>query len=211
MDPAICSKIVMNLKQQYSHHSLESSHRFVESTLSILKKRGVRAGASLELLDDFTQTICRNYRIREATTGFASQKDGLFRYVTFCGFRPEAEAALKELAYKKDDFLSTGKRISDLTWIYFSEDKAFIEGEESTFNRPILLTKTDRNTMDKCLEGDYFDTIIKDREGDLIGWIEYSGTQDYKFPEMHAIKEIELMSLIISALLDRSGHADAGQ
>jgi len=210
MDPAICSKVVMNLRQKYSHHSLDTGHRFVESTLSILKKRGVHAGASPELLDDFTQMISRNYRIREVTTGLASPKDGLFRYVTFCGFRPEAEKALKELSYKKEDFFATGKTVSDLTWVYLSGDKSYMEGEESTFNRPILLTKTDRDSVDKCLEGDYFDTVINDRKGNLTGWIEYSGTQDYKFPDMHVIKEIELIALIISALLDQSDAEQRG-
>jgi len=203
MEPSIGNKIVYNLRQKYTHRAIEGDQRFVESVIHILRKYQAQWEATDRFLDEIVQMIYRNYRIREVSIGLLCLKDDAYRYVSFCGFRKEAEAALRKLSYRKEDF-EVGKSISNLTWVFLSEEKSYIKGEESTFNRPLLLAKLERESIDSCLEGDYFDTQIYDRKNRMIGWIEYSGTQDYQFPDIHVIKEIELISLIISIALERS-------
>lgn len=200
----IADRIVSNLKQEYSRPAADSSQRFTESMTRLIQRTQRTGGTTQRFLDDVVQLIYRNYRIRENTVGLKSPQDGSFRYVSFCGFRKDAEISLRGLSYKEEDFTNetVGKQISDWTWVFLSENSPFIEGEESTYNRPILLEKSERQSPEQCLEADYFDARIYDRRNQLIGWIEYSGTTDYRFPDMRVIKEIELIAGIISLVLE---------
>lgn len=204
MASTIADRIVSNLKQEYSRPAVDSGQRFTESMTRLIQKIQRTGGTTQRFLDDVVQLIYRNYRIRENTVGLKSPQDGSFRYVSFYGFRKDAETSLRGLSYKEENFTNetAGKQISDWTWVFLSENSPFIEGEESTYNRPILLEKSERQSHEQCLEADYFDTRIFDRRNQLIGWIEYSGTTDYHLPDMRAIKEIELIAGIISLLLE---------
>jgi len=204
MVPTVADRIVLNLKQEYSRPAADSSLRFTESMTHLIQKMQRTGGTTQRFMDDVVQFIYRSYRIRESTVGLKFPQDGSFRYVSFCGFRRDAEMSLRGLSYKEEDFKNeaAGRQISGWTWAFLSENKPFLEGEESTYNRPIMLEKSERQSPDQCLEADYFDTRICDRRNQLIGWIEYSGTTDYSFPGMRVIKEIELIAGITSLVLE---------
>ena len=193
-----------NLKQAYSRPPADSSERFAESMAHLIQNMQRSGGSAQRFLDDIVQMIQRNYRIREVSIGLESPKDAAFKYVSFCGFRKDAEMALRRLSYSGEDFANepVGRQISPWTWLFLSENKPFEEGEESTYNRPIMLERGGRQSPDRCLEADYFDTRIYDRRNKFIGWIEYSGTTDYSFPEIRTIKEIELIAEILAITLE---------
>jgi hypothetical protein len=204
MELTVADRIISNLKQEYSRPSVDGTQRFAESMAHLIQRIQRSGWTAQRFLDDIVQMIYRNYRIREVSVGRQFPQDGSYRYVSFCGFRKDAEMSLRGLSYKEEDFTneSVGKQISDWTWVFLSENKPFEEGEESTYNRPIMLERGERRSPEHCLEADYFDTRMCDRRNQFIGWIEYSGTMDYRFPDIHMIKEIELIAGITSLVLE---------
>jgi len=204
MVPTVADRIMLNLKQEYSHQTADDSHRFAELMTHLIQKMQRPGGTIQRFLDDIPQMIYRNYKIREVTVGFKSHQDGRFRYISFYGFRKDAELSLRGLSYDEEDFTneSVGKQISDWTWVFLSENKPFLEGEESTYNRPTMLERSERQSPDHCLEADYFNARMHNRSNQFIGWIEYSGTMDYRFPDMRMIKEIELIAGITSLAIE---------
>jgi len=204
MEPVVAGRKISNLKQDYSRPSSEGGQRFAESMIRLIQNYQKPSGSLQRFFDEIVQMISRTYRLREVSIGTCSPQDGLYRYVSFCGFRKDAETSLKALTYTDKDFSNeaVGKPISDWTWVFLSENKPFVAGEESTYNRPIMLEKGERQSLEQCLEADYFDTRMYDRKNQFIGWIEYSGTTDYRFPDMRTIKEIELIAGITSLALE---------
>ncbi len=204
MDPTISAKIISNLKQDYSRPASTPTERFIDSMTKSLQKLQRPGVTAQNFMDDVVQMIHRTYRLREVSIGRRFLQDGIFRYVSLAGFRKDAETSLRALAYTDKDFTSeyVGKQISDWTWVFLSENRPFVSGEETTYNRPIMLEKDERKTPDQCLEADYFDTRIFDSRNQLIGWVEYSGTMDYKFPEIRAVKDIELIGGIVGMAIE---------
>jgi hypothetical protein len=208
MNPNIAGKIIANFKQEYTRPAAEASQRFSESMMRIIQKLQKPGGTVQRFMDDIVQMINRNYRIREVSIGRRSQQDGKYRYVSLYGFRKDAELSLRGLVYEEKDFSQeyVGRQISDWTWAFLSEDKPFVAGEETTYNRPIMLGKGGRTSLEQCLEADYFDTRIIGERNRLIGWIEYSGTTDYLFPDIRTIKEIELIGGILAFVFENQNQ-----
>jgi len=203
MDPT-AARIIANLKQDYSRPSSEGGQKLSESMVRLMQNLQRPGGTLQRFLDDVVQFMNRTYRLREVSVGRYFPQDDTFRYVSFCGFRKDAEASLKALSYKDNDFSNeqVGKQISDWTWVFLSENKPFVDGEETTYNRPVMLERGERRSPEQCLEADYFDARMFDRKNQFIGWIEYSGTIDYRFPDMRTIKEIELIAGITALELE---------
>jgi len=208
MEPVAAARIVSNLKQDYARMSADGSQRFTESMIRLIQNLQKPGGTLQKYLDDVVQLMNRAYKLREVSMGLYYPADKTYRYVSVCGFRKDAEASLRALVYREKDFEheEVGKQISDWTWVFLSENKPFETGEESTYNRPIMLERGDRRSPDQCLEADYFDTRIFNRRNEFVGWIEYSGTMDYRLPEMRVIKEIELIAGITSLVLECHGQ-----
>lgn len=159
------------------------------------------------ILKEAANLLSKYFRIKEVAIG-VRDSDRLYRMVAFVGYRPETEAANRKLAYTEADFgesdVYRGIPISPLTRAYFSEDSPYADSEEATFNRPIML-KGNRRAMDESIEGDYFDTIICDQDGAMLGWIEYGGTTAGKLPDVQSIKWIELIASTLGQFMSSSG------
>jgi len=149
-------------------------------------------------------SIC--FRIKEVGIGVRGS-DRLYRMVVFYGYRPETEDANRKLVYTEADFgeseVYKGISISPLTRAYFSEDSPYANIEEATFNRPTML-KGKRKATEESIEGDYFDTVIRDSEGAMLGWIEYGGTSVGKLPDVQSIKWIELIASTLGQFMSSS-------
>jgi hypothetical protein len=167
--------------------------RFLEERLSLIK-----------FLQDVADAINRQFWIREVTIGLRDQADGKYRYKVMSGLRPDTWEAYKQLAYTHDEFSDPrfykGRQISQHTRLFLAEDKPFVEGEEGTYTRPILL-KTERGSSAECIEGDYLDIHILGDKGDLLGWIELSGTKEGKFPDAMTLRWIELLAQMIGIVI----------
>jgi hypothetical protein len=156
-------------------------------------------------LDEAGRLIHRLFDFREIAIGMKSKSDNLFRYEVLIGFSGEAERARKKLTYTDDDMLDSKKYpngivITKKTEFMLVELHPYKPGEEDTYNRPNLLAKQ-RSSIEDFIEGDYIIIYFFGRKGEVMGWVELSGTRSGKMPSRSTIRWLELISSIIASVI----------
>jgi len=161
-----------------------------------------------KFLQDAADTICTRLCIKEVTIGLKSHQDGLFRYEVMAGLDDSEWEAHKRLAYTLDQFDNPEyykfKEISKYTRLYLAEDNPYGIGEEETYSRPLMLLSA-RKSLEDTIEGDYLDTYILGKDDELLGWLEISGMNNDKFPDVQTIKAVELLASVIGIALTHNG------
>jgi hypothetical protein len=142
--------------------------------------------------------------IKDVTIGLKDPKTGKFRYEVMKGLKPSTWDAHKKISYTYEQFSDVNiykpKDISKFTKLFLSEDNPYADGEEETYERPIML-KSKRRSLEDSIEGDYLDIHILGNGDELLGWIEISGTVTNKIPDTATIKTIELLASLIGVAL----------
>lgn len=207
-NPVSRDDIIRKLKLEYQYPQEDQTARTLDAIRSLFTVWG-KDRQVLGVLQEAANLISKHLRIREIGMGLRGP-DGLYRLEVFVGYRPETEAANRKLVYRLEDFgdsdVYRGVWISKLTKAYFAEDDPYAKSEEDTFNRPMLL-KARRMAEDDTIEGDYFCTNVNGPEGDLLGWIEISGTTAWKLPNAQMVKWIELVACVLGGFLSSSALA----
>ena len=192
---------------EYAQWSADSTQKIMETIQDLLTVARSERLNTVELLDKAAKMVHQQFRLRWAAIGTKSEKDGLFRYNAFVGLREDAVNARQREAFKREDFDGTGKyrgrSISQQTMLFLEEDKPYTDGAETTFNRPALMNASRRSPQD-CLEADYIDVHIFSGKNDLMGWIEASGTQTGKLPDISTIRWMEMVASILGLALVRA-------
>ena len=157
-----------------------------------------------DIIQEATQIIQKQFRLRWVMIGLKSKADGMYRYEVHSGMRDEAWKRQSTKVYKYDDFNMANNyvagEISKLTRVYLEEDNPLPKEDEIVVNRPALL-KLRRRLAEDTLEADFLDTLIVGTNNDLLGWIEYPGTITGKFPDPLMIRYIEVAASIIAAAI----------
>jgi hypothetical protein len=197
------SKEAKYLIEKYSPVPSNEDERAIEAIEGLVARSKTTNQTSQAFLHDVARTIYRVFDFKEIAIGL-KDKDGNYRYVAMMGFRDDAESARKKIVYTSADMADTkawpGTKISKITVIHFSEDDAFKEGEEDTYNRPSMMGMS-RPTPESMMEGDYIEMSVNGTNNDLVGWIELSNPKDGKFPPRSTMKWLELTSIVIAAFL----------
>ncbi|HIH00679.1 TPA: hypothetical protein HA259_01100 [Thermoplasmata archaeon] len=205
-------EVERKLRAAYLYGPKDPTRRMLDKLLSVIAQFRESDLKLTKLLQDVADTVNRQFWLKEVTIGL-KDSDGKYRYKIMCGLRPDAWKAHQELAYTLEEFTDPryykGRQLSKYTKLFLAEDKPFVDGEEDTFTRPILL-KARRRSVEDCIEGDYLDTHIFSRTGELIGWLEISGTKDGKFPDPVTIRWIEVLALIIGTALQYEREGKGG-
>ena len=161
-----------------------------------------------KFLQDAADTICTRLCIKEVTIGLKSHQDGLFRYEVMAGLDDSEWEAHKRLAYTLDQFDNPKyykfKEISKYTRLYLAEDNPYGIGEEETYSRPLMLLSA-RKSLEDTIEGDYLDIYIFGKDDELLGWLEISGMNNGKFPDVQTTKAVELLASVIGIALTHNG------
>jgi hypothetical protein len=159
-------------------------------------------------LHDAANTICTRLCVKEVTIGLKDPKDGLFRYQVMAGLEESEWEAHKKLAYTRDQFddpvLYKYMEISKYTRLFLAEDNPYGNGEEETYSKPLMLL-SERKSLEDTIEGDYLDIYIYGKGDELKGWLEISGMNNGKFPDIQTIKVVELLASVISIALAHLG------
>ena len=157
-----------------------------------------------DMIQEATQIIQKQFRLRWVMIGLKSRTDGKYRYEVHTGMRDDAWKRQSTKVYKYEDFNMTNNyiagEISPLTRVYLEEDNPLPKEDEIVVNRPALL-RLRRRLAEDTLEADFIDTLIVGPNKDLLGWIEYPGTLTNKFPDPLMIRYIEVVSSIIAAAI----------
>ncbi len=202
MDPETVKR---GLRIDYLSARSDNSSKHMDGIASLLAKFHRPPMMIKELAQEIANYIQRQFRLRWVMIGLKGP-DNFFRYEVQAGMKAEAWESQKGRTYKKQDFAlsvpgtySAGE-ISKLTRIYLEEDNPLAEQDTKVLNRPFLL-HSKRKSRSSTLEADFLDTLVLDPGGDLLGWIEYSGTVTNEFPDPLAIRWIELISSVLSAAI----------
>jgi len=157
-----------------------------------------------KFLQDAANTMCNRLCIHEVTIGLKSPKDGMYRYEVMAGLEDSEWAAHKQLSYTLDQFdnpeLYKFMKISKYTRLYLAEDNPYGAGEDGTYSKPLMLMSA-RKSLENTIEGDYLDIYILGKNDELQGWIEISGMENGKFPDVQTIKVVELLASVIGIAL----------
>ena len=203
MEPITVERVYSRLAMDYRHSSITPQDE-CEKIILILKrllKFNTEPGLNvINLLEETVRMISSYLEINEVSILILDQKDKKYRYLVFYGLTKKVIQAHKEIEYTYDEVIEyekkNMKKVSDTTYICFAEK--WPKEEIKFFN---LHIGKKRAAEDDYVEGDFLDSHIYGSNGQLLGYIEYTGTKKNKMPSAKTILTIELMASIIGALL----------
>jgi len=203
--PIINSKdIARQMKRDYTFTPKGQDFRVQEALQQLIPHFQKPQFNLRSFLEDVGKMIYRQFDIAQVSIGRKDPKDNLYRYEVLIGLRKEVEAAHRQIAYTYNEFWNSdiykGTRISKYTKVFLAEDNPYAEGEEGTYNRPLMLVSK-RNSPEDTLEADYFDIHFFGVNDEMLGWIETSGTKAGKIPSIETIKWLEVLGMIIAAAI----------
>lgn len=193
--------VAFKMQTEYSRGVKDNVQKALEA-LTDLCKKFEQAGSELSVvLKEVADLISRRFAISSVAVAVRDPADDLFRYKAVVGVGPEVEQEFWKLVYTEgqvtDENTYRSYAISNLTRLYLDEDHPYAPGEEFSYNRPGLLDMKRRSLTDS-LEADYLDVFFREKSGQLMGWIELSGTRMRKLPDAATIRWVELMSCYLS-------------
>ena len=193
------------LREIYSPVVRDDTERIMEGIDSLLSNSRSREVTTKVFLEDAIKLIYRLFDFREIALGLKDKKDGLYRYEVIRGYRKDSEVAYRQLVYKAEEMADpkkypVGIYISRFGEYSMVEGESYKQGEEETFNRPLMLKK-ERAAPDDFIEGDYIQIYFYGVKGDHLGWIELSGPKSGKIPPRSTIKWIEFIAQIIGTIV----------
>jgi hypothetical protein len=196
------------LKFEYAYAPKDIGDKYIESIQNLIKSALRPTTTVDDLLKDVARIVYQQFRIREITIGLLDPNDGRYKYRAMMGLKESTWDAHRGLSYTRDDFFDaskyTGTVISDYSKLLLAEDEPYLNGEEKTFDRNTFVKSKRKSLMDS-IEGDYLDITINGPSGNLIGWIEISGTWTGKLPDVSTIRWMELLACILGSLLTLKG------
>ncbi len=194
-------EVARRLKLDYSRGVKDQTEKILEELTEAFTHID-RADIPLKsILTQFADIISK--RLGIATVGIALRdpSDRMYRYETVVGVSEQVLAVYKKFSYTReqvtDESVYKSYEISKHSRMFLGEDHPYAAGEESSYQRPGLLDMKRRSVTDS-LEADYIDTFFYDSEGEMLGWIEISGTRTKRIPDSTSVKWTELVGLMIS-------------
>jgi len=195
-------EVARRLKLDYSRGVKDQTQKVLEEIIELCAQIN-RSDIPLNtVMTRACELIVKRLGIASATIGLRNHLDGIYRYEAFAGLANEVVAQFMKLSYTREQLTnqSTYKsyEISRSSRIFLGEDHPYADGEEFSYQRPGLLDMK-RHSVTDSLEADYIDTFFFDAAGEIVGWIEISGTRLKRIPDVTTIKWVEVISFILEA------------
>jgi len=157
-------------------------------------------------MKEMAELITKLWSIDGVAIGVWDPTDRLYKYRAIAGFDKESEDGYKKLAYTKEQLLDPSVypsyEISKHTRLFLAEDHPYAEGEEFTYRRPGLIGMKRRDPTDS-MEADYLDSFCYGPDGEVLAYIEISGTRMRRLPDTATIRWMELMAVILGVAIQR--------
>lgn len=197
-------EVARRLKLEYSRGVKDQTEKILEEIIEINSQVDKPEAPLGKILTQCADLISRRLGVASVAIGLRNPVDGLYRYETVVGLPDEVVAEFAKIVYDREQLLNDATyksyEVSRNSRIFLSEDHPYAEGEEFSYQRPGLLEMKRRSVTDS-LEADYIDTFFYDSKGEILGWIELSGTRTKKIPDATCVKWTELISFIIVAAI----------
>jgi len=202
--PVNARDVAHKMKFDYSRGVKDATTKNLESVCALcgkLEQPHLDAGV---LIKETADIVAKLFAIERVAIGVRDPVDKLYMYWVVVGLDDETAEGYQALTYTRDQLLNPGTypsyEISARTRLFLAEEHPYAQGEEFTYRRPGLIGMK-RRTLTDSLEADYLDFLFFDQNGDILGFIETSGTRLRKLPDTTTIKWIELVAGILGAAL----------
>lgn len=196
--------VVSKMKFDYAHGVRDHSTRALEAVCELcsnLEKQDLNLDIFLK---QAAELISKHFGISSVAIGIRDPVDRLYKYRVVVGLDDPVAEGYKALTYTRqqlfDDKTYPSYDISPRTKLFLSENHPYADGEEFTYKSPRLIGMKRRSLTDS-LEADYLDFLCYGTGGEILGFIEASGTRLRKLPDGATIKWLEMISCIIGAAL----------
>ena len=198
--------VVMRMKIDYSRGVKDQTTKGLEAICRLCWEFERPNVNSEVMMKEIADTILRLFSIESVGIGVRDPVDKLYRYKVIGGLDKEIEDGYKKLTYTKEQLLAPSTypsyEISKHTRLFLAEDHPYAEGEEFTYRRPGMLGMKRRDVTDS-LEADYLDILFHDQDGEVLGFIEISGTRMKKLPDATTTKWIELLAAVLGIVIQK--------
>jgi hypothetical protein len=196
--------VARRLKLDYSRGVKDQTQKVLEDIIELCNQVDLPDIPLKTIMTQACELIVKRLGIACATIGLRNHLDGIYRYEAFAGLPEDVVSQFMKLSYTREQLTSENTyksyEISKHSRIFLGEDHPYAEGEEFSYSHPGLLDMRRRSVTDS-LEADYIDTFIYDTSGEIIGWIEISGTRLRRIPDVTTIKWVEVIAFVIGASL----------
>ncbi len=193
-------EVARKMRGDYSHSMMDHTTKVLEETCELCWRLGRSDMPIQDFLTQMADLISRRFGIASVSIAVWDPKDKLYHYKAVNGIDEEVIEEYKRIAYTSeqinDDRTYPGHEISSQTKVYLTEDHPYAPGEEFSYRRPGLIGMK-RRALTDSLEADYMDFYFYDRNKEILGWIETSGTRLRKLPDAASIRWIELIAIIV--------------
>jgi len=197
-------EVARKLRTDYSHGIKDRTTKALENVCELCWELERSDMNTQDFLTKIAELISKDFGFASVTIAVRDPVDKLYRYKVVNGIDEESVAEFKRIVYTKaqvnDSSTYPGHEISSHTKIYLTEQHPYAPGEEFSYRRPGLIGMRRRNLNDS-LEADYLDFFFYDREKEILGWIETSGTRLRKLPDAATIRWIELIAIMVGQVL----------
>ncbi len=193
-------EVASKMRMDYQHGARDLAAKALEALGPLLDRVASQDFDLNSIYRDCATMIMRDLGIGTVAICAWTPPTQQYRFKAIAGMRNDAQALYEKLWYTRKDALDEhtypSHEISKQTKLYLSEDHPYAPGQEATFMRPGLIGLKRRSSVE-ALEADYLCTFFFGRKGDILGWIEYSGTRMGKLPDSATIRWVELAAHVL--------------
>ncbi len=159
------------------------------------------------IMERIADTIASRFSIDKFTICVLDDTTGYFTPVVVRGFPEDQTRAIKRHAYT---LASKTEELDDESLV--AEDCHYVKGERRTnissddfdYVQDISRLSEPRASEDEWHELDFIDFSMKDRLGNLIGWVEIDEPHERRAPSRHDIAEIQMLSGLLGIAIENS-------
>ena len=198
--------VALKMRLEYSRGVKDHATRDLEAVCGLCWKLE-KANLDVDsFMKETAELISRLFGIESVAIGARDPISRLYRYKVVIGLDQEVAEGFNKLSYTREQLLEPSTYpsydISDRTKLFLAEDHPYAKGEEFTYRRPGLIGMR-RRTVTDCLEADYLDFFFYGPDGDILGFIETSGTRMRKLPDSATIRWIELIATMLGVAVQK--------
>lgn len=199
-------EVALRMRLDYSRGVKDHTTRTLEAVCDLCWKLEQPHLIADSFVRDVAELISKLFGIESVAIGARDPVDRLYKYKTVVGLEKEVVDGFSKLTYTREQLLNSNTypshEISSHTRLFLSEEHPYAEGEEFTYRRPGLIGMK-RRTLTESLEADYLDIFFHEPDGDILGFIEISGTRTRKLPDAATIRWIELIGALLGVAVQR--------
>ncbi len=172
-----------------------------------------------QMLDSLLKTLARLLGIKRMVMGIKHADEGVYKVEAVYGYTPKATAAIKQVTYPIASLDSTidmgpmSPQLSSVNWrnkigriSYYmpAEGRQAISPEDMPYYPDPEQIRLPRGGKGKWHELDYIDTLILDKDGVPIAYIEILKPRDDRIPDPDTIEVIEIFASLAGIAIENA-------